>query len=164
MENLYILRHSNAEDLNENHKNGDFDRRLTEEGIKKTKRISSLFNKGKILLDCVLTSPYLRAKETAEHFVANLDTKPPLKEVDFLSAGASVKEISMGLISEYMKENNVLIVGHAPDLEIFLGKLVGAQNIKLKKGAIGKVVLNNSVELYGELEWLVTPKLTKCFK
>ncbi len=156
MEEIYILRHGHAQKAD----NGlnDFDRALTEEGIEKINKLSLFFNKWDVNLEIVLSSPYLRAKQTAEIFVSNLTFKPELKIVDFLGCGASCNEISRGLM-DYSLSKNVLLVGHSPDLEIFLGKLIGADRIILKKGALAKVNFENNIELSGELEWLVTPKL-----
>lgn len=161
MNEIYILRHGHAQDAN----NGldDFDRALTEEGIEKINRLSLFFNKLDANLELVLSSPYIRAKQTAEIFVSNLTQKPSIKIVDFLSCGASSKEISKGLI-EYSSNKNTLLVGHSPDLEVFLGKLIGADRIVFKKGALAKVNFENNIELSGELEWLITPKLIRTIK
>ena len=156
MQEIYILRHGHAQKAD----NGlnDFDRALTEEGVEKITKLSSFFNKLDANLEIILSSPYLRAKQTAEVFVSNLTPKPELKIVDFLGCGASCKEISRGLM-DYSSNKNALLVGHSPDLEIFLGKLIGADRIVLKKGALAKVNFGNNIELSGELEWLVIPKL-----
>ena len=161
MQEIYILRHGHAQ----NTANGlnDFDRTLTEEGIEKINKLSLFFNSLNISLEFVLSSPYVRAKQTAEIFISNLTSKPDLKIVDFLSCGASSKEISRELM-EYSSSKNLLLVGHSPDLEIFLGKIVGAERITLKKGALAKVSFENSIEMSGELEWLITSKLVKKIK
>lgn len=163
MEEIYILRHGEAEDINECKTHSDFDRKLTEEGKEKTIKLSKLFNKLNEDIDLILTSPYIRAKETAEIFSGNFSEKPTLKTVDFLSSGTSSKDIVKGLIS-YYSYKKIILVGHAPDMEFFLGKLIGAEKVKLKKGALAKVALNNSIELYGELEWLITPRIINKLK
>lgn len=160
METIFILRHGLAEDLNDKQIKSDFDRNLTEEGKEKTQNLSLLFNKLKEEVDVVLSSPYNRSKQTAEIFVNSLSPKPILKIVDFLSCGASSKDIARGLLP-YSSKSKIVLVGHAPDLEMFLGKLIGASRIKLKKGALAKINLNNSIELAGELEWLITSKIVK---
>lgn len=161
MQEIYILRHGHAHNIG----NGlnDFDRALTDEGIEKINKLSLFFNKLDTKLELILSSPYIRAKQTAEIFVSNIDPKPDLKIVDFLGCGASSKEISRGLM-EYSSCKNLLIVGHCPDLEIFLGRLIGAERVALKKGALAKVNFENNVEISGELEWLITPKLVKTIK
>ena len=163
MQEIFILRHSQAEDTSEGQVKNDFDRKLTEEGKLKTKKIGLFFNSLEEDVNLVLSSPYLRAKETAEIFVDNLTPKPDLQIVDFLSCGAGSRDIAKGLLS-YSSHKKLTLIGHAPDLEVFLGKLIGAERVKLKKGALAKVVLNNSIELAGELAWLVTPKLIKSLK
>lgn len=163
MQEIFILRHGHAEDLNNTIHKNDFDRALTEEGKLKITKLSFFFNKLDENLDLILSSPLKRAKETAEFFLKNLDVKPEFKIVDFLSSGVSCKEIVKGLLP-YNSLSKVLLIGHAPDLELFLGKLISANSVKLKKGAMAKVILDNGIELSGELEWLITPKLIKRFK
>lgn len=163
MQEIFILRHAQAEDLSDNSEKTDFERKLTNEGEIKTKKLGLFFNSLEEEVNLVLSSPYIRAKQTAEIFISFLNPKPELKVVDFLASGASIKEIASSLLP-YTLNNKIILVGHAPDLEIFLGKLVGAERIKLKKGAIAKVTLNNSVELSGELVWLIIPKLLKKIK
>ena len=163
MQELFVLRHGQAEDLNTNHPKNDFDRHLTEDGKEKIQKLGLFLDKLAEDIDLILSSPLIRAKETAETILSNLSMKPELKIVDFLSAGASSKDISKGLL-QFSSTNNILLVGHAPDLEMFIGKLVGAERIKLKKGALAKISLSSSIELSGGLEWLLTPKIVKKFK
>jgi len=163
MEDIFILRHGLAEELGENQAKTDFDRKLTEEGKDKINKLGLFFDKTEENITLVLSSPYLRAKETAEIFTNSLDPKPELKIVEFLSPGSSSKEIAKGLV-QFSSHKKVLIVGHIPDLELFLGKLISAERIKLKKGALAKVSLENAIELSGELVWLITPKLIRKFK
>ena len=163
MQELFILRHAQAEDLNKGQNKNDFERALTEEGIERTKKLGLLFEKLKEDINIVLSSPYIRAKTTAEIFANNLLVKPELKIVDFLACGASCRDIAKGLLP-YSSFNKIVLVGHSPDLELFLGKLISTERIKLKKGAMAKVILNNSIELSGELEWLITSKIVKKLK
>ena len=163
MQEIFILRHGKAEDLNEATHSSDFDRNLTPEGKEKIERLSVFFNSLKEESSMVLSSPYNRAKQTAETFINNVIPKPDLEIVDFLSCGTSSKDISRGLL-QYSSHNKILLVGHAPDLETFLGKIIGGIQIKLKKGALAKVTLKSNIELSGELEWLVTTKIVKKLK
>lgn len=160
MQNIFILRHGHAQELDEVQSKNDFDRSLTEEGLDKVSRIASFLNKMDENIELVLSSPFIRAKQTAEIVAKTLVPKPDLKIVDFLACGSSSREIAKGLLT-YNALNNVLLVGHAPDLEAFLGNLITAERIKLKKSALAKVSLNNGVELAGELLWLVVPKVVK---
>ena len=156
MQEIFILRHAHAED---NHKD-DFSRKLTNEGKTKTKKLGLFFNELEEQVDIILSSPVLRAKETVEILIKNLDQKPDIKIVDFLSCGSSVNDIAKGLIP-FQSMDKIMLVGHAPDLEIFLGKLIDAKKVKLKKCALAKVKLDNSFDLSGELEYLITPKIVK---
>lgn len=161
MDEIYILRHGHAEKVS--NVLSDFDRALTVEGIEKINRLGSFLNTLEVGPDIVLSSPFLRAKQTAEVLVSNLNHKPEIKIVDFLSCGASSKDISKGLL-DYSVNKSILIVGHSPDLDVFLGKLIGAGKVNLKKGALAKVNFENNIEISGELEWLITPKIIKRVK
>lgn len=160
MQTLFVLRHAIAEDLSDS--GDDFDRNLTEEGINKTKSLKEFFSELNEEVDIVLTSPYVRARQTAELFIENTNNVE-LKIVDFLALGSSSNEIIRGL-NIFNKYSKILIVGHAPDLEIFLGRLTGGNKIRLKKGALAKINLDDSIDLSGELEWLITSKLLKRLK
>ena len=164
MKEIFVLRHGKAEDISQCHSKIDFDRKLIEEGKLKATKLGKFLNKVDGDINIVISSPYLRAKETAEIIVNLFDKKPELKIEDFLSSGVSIQEISRGILDKYSEKDKILIVGHAPDLEIFLGKLIGAKSIMLKKGAIAKVILNSSIELSGELVWLITSKVIKDVK
>ncbi len=163
MNEIFILRHGKAEEAIETKSKNDFDRKLTIEGQKRTKKLGLFFNSLEESIDLVLASSYLRAKETAEIFVDNQNVKPKLEIVEFLSAGSSIREIAKGLL-DYQHINKVLLVGHVPDLELFLGKLIGAESVGLKKGALAKVVLNNNINFSGRLEWLITSLIVKNIK
>lgn len=160
MQNIFILRHGHAQELDQVQSKLDFDRSLTDEGIDKVSRIASFLNKMDENIELILSSPFVRAKQTAEIVAKTLVPKPDFKIVDFLSCGSSSREVAKGLLT-YNALNNVLLVGHAPDLEAFLGNLISAERIKLKKSALAKVSLNNGVELAGDLLWLVVPKVVK---
>ncbi len=161
MDEIYILRHGHAEQ-SESLVN-DFDRALTAEGIEKINRLGVFINSLGVNIDIVLSSPFLRAKQTAEILVSNVTPMPEIRMVDFLSCGASSKDISKGLL-DYSVNNSVLIVGHSPDLDVFLGKLIGSGKVNLKKGALAKVNFENNIEISGSLEWLVTSKIVKRVK
>lgn len=161
MQEIFILRHGHAQDIS--NELTDFDRALTEEGIEKITRLGQLFSSLNNDIQLILSSPYIRAKQTAELFHSCLTLKPELKIVDFLASGSSVNEIARGL-ANYSSLKNALLVGHCPDLEMFLGRLIGGGRILLKKGSLAKINLGNNLEMSGDLEWLLIPKIAKKLK
>ena len=116
MKEIYILRHGKAQDISKCQSQNDFDRKLTEEGIEKTKKTAKYFSTIEKKLNLIISSPYIRAKETAEIFIDNLDYKPQLEIVDFLSAGSSTNEISKGLNLNYFDKDQILIVGFTEEV------------------------------------------------
>lgn len=63
---LYILRHAIAEDRDENLYPDDSLRQLTEKGEKKMVKIAKHLKNMDVQIDLILTSPYVRAYETAK--------------------------------------------------------------------------------------------------
>ena len=80
---LYIVRHGIAIDREDPKSPVDPERFLTEEGIDKTKQIAKRVAAFKIKPDLLISSPYVRAMQTAELFAAAFDypeaKNPPLR-------------------------------------------------------------------------------------
>ena len=72
---LYFLRHAIAAEPGTRAIKSDADRPLTDEGIKKTKESLRGFKALGLTFDAVASSPYLRAKHTAEIVASGLRLK-----------------------------------------------------------------------------------------
>jgi phosphohistidine phosphatase len=127
---LYLLRHGDAEDGN----GDDAARRLTEKGERQANAAGAALASLGAEIDACLTSPRIRAAETARLACEHLhgiepETRPELSGGDFdalaLAAGRA----------------NVLLVGHEPDLSNEIARLTGA-SVKLRKG--GLAILEHS--------------------
>lgn len=138
---LYLIRHGTAQKRSTNLL--DQNRRLTNKGKKKTIKVAQKLNILEVNFDIILTSPFLRAKETAQILYEQglskkLDIFPPLnpngKIEDFLKW---LQE------SVYNDETNksVALVGHQPNLSNWTEKLLWQTSNNLiilkKSGIIG---------------------------
>jgi phosphohistidine phosphatase len=59
------------------------------------------------------------------------------------------------------QQENVLLVGHNPNLQQFLGALIASQNranIRLRKGAIARV---DGQRRPGTLQWIIDPRIIR---
>lgn len=150
---LYFLRHAEAEDARSGLADGD--RRLTPEGSEATKREAEGLRKLGLKLDLVLTSPLVRARQTAE-IVAKALGLPTPTAASQLASGCELADLR-SLLSEHADCKRVMLVGHEPDFSRMVSQLVGSASLKLKKGGIARVNADSIESGRGELEWLLTP-------
>lgn len=154
---LYFLRHGIAAEPDE-WRGSDFDRPLTSEGRTRMGREAKSISKLDLDLDCILTSPLVRAKQTAQ-IVADV-IKMSDRLVDDARLGPNFAiELLADILSERVKANAMMLVGHDPTMTKTIGRLVGGARIDLKKGGLALVRLPDLPSLNGELLWLAPPKL-----
>jgi phosphohistidine phosphatase len=157
---LYVLRHAIAVKRGTDPGLKDSDRMLTREGIRKLKLVIEAMRRLGISFDLILSSPYLRALQTAQLAAKGLGAKKKLELTDALKPESSFRE----LIEALQKRNpsSVVIVGHEPHLSGFISFLLSGKpgmSINFKKA--GLCLLSIEALRYGRcatLEWLLTPR------
>ena len=157
---LYLLRHGEAAPLGDGGITDDADRPLTETGLRQIRALAGQMQRRGIGLKAVLSSPLLRAKQTAETLVK---TGPfPALEVricDDLAFNGKPRRIAR-LLRE-LKAESVALVGHAPDLNQLAGWLIGSKKaqVDLAKGAVAHILSSEDVRKgSGALLWMLTPE------
>ena len=110
--------------------------------------------------ELVLTSPLVRARETAEGFCEAAGIDGPV-EVGWLACGADPETV-MEELRGYSEFASVAVVGHEPDLSELVGHLLGAGHgrVRMKKGAVACVRLSYGMRM-GELGFLLPPKVVR---
>ena len=157
---LYILRHGLAGDR-EAWMGSDSKRPLTEEGKKKMERIAKAMQNMKLSLDLILSSPYIRAQQTAEIVAKRLEVQDKVELNEHLACGGDQRLLMEGL-SRIGDSKNVLLVGHEPDLSTLISYLISGSErafIEMKKGGLAKLNVNGP--FYGQcaaLSWLMPPR------
>ena len=155
---LYILRHAIAVDPGTPGYADDSQRPLTPEGRKKMRRIAQGMKALELKFNLILSSPYLRAKETAEIAAEILQARPRVKFSDELAPDGNPKILIKSLTRS---PERVLLVGHEPYLSSLAGRLISGTasvNLKLKKGGLCKLTADRlTFGRCAELEWLLTP-------
>ena len=121
---IYLLRHGDAED---GEGKPDEDRELTEKGRRQADAAGRAMAVLGIRPDACLTSPKVRARDTAEIACRHLDLKPE-ETVDLRGGPFDARELAEG-------RGDALLVGHEPDMSNELARLAGGQ-LKLKKGGL----------------------------
>jgi phosphohistidine phosphatase len=158
--NLYVIRHAIAVDEGTSEYESDSERPLTDKGRKKMRQIAkSLRNLG-VEFDLILSSPYVRARETAEILADVFKMKKKLDFSDNLIPLGN-PELLITEVNEKYPVNSLAVVGHEPHLSTLMGLLV-AENAKidvtLKKGGVCYLSADDlHQEHRATLEWLLTP-------
>lgn len=158
---LYIVRHGIAIDREDPKCPPDPDRYLTEDGIEKTKRVAKAVEALGITADVLISSPYVRAMQTAEIFAAAFHySKQKIRHSDLLLPGAEPSLFFRELAKD-KHSSAVFVFGHAPHLdELIAAALTTKHNITtLKKSGVAALTLKRISPPNGQLLWLSTPKL-----
>lgn len=154
---LYFLRHGIAAEPDE-WRGSDFDRPLTCTGRTRMAREAKGLAKLDLSLDYIITSPLLRAKQTAQIVAEANKINDRLVEDARLGASFDV-ELLADILVEHGRANAIMLVGHNPTMTLTIGRLVGGARIDLKKGGLALVKLPDPRSLDGELLWLAPPQL-----
>jgi phosphohistidine phosphatase len=154
--NLYFLRHAIAVPRGTPGFK-DENRPLTKDGVRKMKEVARGMRALKLRLDRIVTSPWLRAKQTAE-----IVAKTFHQEVEIWRS-LIPSEDPRQLIAALRKssDENLLLVGHEPHLSQFISVLISGgpdTQIEFKKG--GLCMVSSDDLIYGQcatLHWLLAP-------
>ena len=160
---LYIVRHGIAIDREDPNCPPDPERFLTDEGMEKTKQVAKGVAEIGAVPDLMLSSPYLRAVQTAEIFASALEqSKQKIRKSDLLLPGADPMQLFRELARE-KQASAVFIFGHAPHLDDLIATAIGSKHhvTALKKAGVALVELRRMVPPSGELVWLATPKMLR---
>jgi phosphohistidine phosphatase len=152
---LFLLRHGIAEDAGPNLR--DFDRALTEKGRSELTWIARGMRRLKITPDAVLSSPLVRARETADLVAPVLGSS--VEVVEALASGARFNAFQR-VIEAHLASEALMLVGHEPDLSDTAAALIGAHlgAVVLKKAGLIRIDLFGRAEpRAGQLRWLLAP-------
>ena len=112
---LYIVRHGIAIDREDPKSPSDPERYLTPEGLRKTREVARGFASLKISPDVFLSSPYVRAVQTAEIFAEETKfSKSKIKQTDLLLPGADPAAFFRELQRTSRSEESAICFGHEP--------------------------------------------------
>jgi phosphohistidine phosphatase len=136
---LYLFRHGHAEHETED----DAARRLTEKGERQARAAGAALAALGEQIDACLTSPKVRAADTARLACGSLPGVEPEVAPELAGGGFDALALAAG-------RGNVLLVGHEPDLSNEIARLTGGK-VKLRKGGIA--IIDGST-----LEALLRPK------
>jgi len=157
---VYLLRHGIAEDHAASGR--DADRVLTEEGKRKLQKVMDRARKAGVNPTLILSSPLVRAIETAQIAAEALEYKSEIARSNALLPNAAPRDV-WAEIRAHRDEPSILLAGHEPLFSQTVAYLLGSTRamVEFKKGALIRVDFAAlGAEPRGVLEWMLTPKVS----
>lgn len=157
---LYFIRHGDAYEFGDPRWPNDQDRPLSPEGEQEVKLVAEAIGRLASPVDQVISSPVLRAKQTAEIVIAEVGWPEPILIEEI--AGRSPAEMLESLIP-WKEAAALAVVGHAPTLPDLASYLLNGseehESVDMKKGAALCLSFEGTPTAGGAvIEWLIVPK------
>lgn len=143
---LILIRHAQAEPMDPKLHADDAARPLTRKGKAVHKKIAAALKRMGHDPHCIVTSPKLRARKTAEITARAFKLKRAL-EVHPALGDAYAPAVLIRLLRRF-RDKTVICVGHEPDLSHFAGLLIGAKTaswIKLETSGVLVIYFDSAV-------------------
>jgi phosphohistidine phosphatase len=158
--NFLLIRHADALPIEESAGMSDADRPLTDKGRSQCETLATMLKRGGVTLGTVVTSPYLRARQTADELLKNwTEPKPDLDVCEHLACGGKEKKLSRFLRT--LETDSVTLIGHMPDLAIYTAWLIGSKKAQIGLAKAGVAFVESETgpqKGAGTLTWLLTPE------
>ena len=161
---LYLIRHGLAEERGPAWPD-DNKRPLSDHGISRLRRAGRALARLGLTPDVVLTSPLVRARQTAEIVAGAFSPHPPIVNVDALVPGGAMPAVGAE-IAKHARRPHIFLVGHEPGMGELAAWLLGSRRpVEFKKGGICRIdVEGATLRGAGVMRWMVTPKILKALK
>ena len=156
---IYLLRHGIAEDSSPS--GSDADRRLTDEGREKLRRVMKRAASAGVEPSLILSSPLVRAVQTAEIAAEALKYSGKIVRVESLTPDSSPRDV-WNEIRSRDGEAAILLAGHEPLFSAATAYLLGATRsmVDFRKAALLRIDVGGTGPTpSGVLQWMLTPKL-----
>jgi phosphohistidine phosphatase len=164
--NLYLMRHGIAVVADQAGMESDSERPLTPKGVKRMRRAARGLRRLKISFDTILTSPLVRARQTADIVAETLGLEGQVEEIPELVPERSVEHLVLG-ITRFHDREHLLLVGHNPLLIRACSFFISGKDnleIELKKGGLCCIETDGlPPSAPGTLHWFLTPRQLRRF-
>ncbi|HEX7569103.1 MAG TPA: phosphohistidine phosphatase SixA [Verrucomicrobiae bacterium] len=166
--NLFLLRHGIAAERGTPGHENDFDRALTPKGKEQLRTVAAAARAMELRFDAILSSPLVRARQTAEIIAAELKLKKHLTLADELKPGGAAKKLVQKISGLKPSPENVLLVGHEPDFSELISLFITGHTgggFALRKGGLVKLEIEKlRAGKCALLAWLLTPAQMKLMR
>lgn len=156
---LYLVRHGIAEDIAP--QGGDPERRLTQQGTLRTAMVAKGLKRLGVEFGCVVSSPYARARQTAE-IIARVVNYSGEIHLDKRLVPMTRFDDACDLIREFGEYDSLLLAGHQPSMGEIIGGIVagGALIMEVKKASVTAIQVERMrPAVRGTLLWTLPPKV-----
>lgn len=157
------MRHAQAVEPSKKGFEIDSDRTLTREGKARTRQIARAMRRLELSFNIIVSSPYCRARQTAEIVAKILEAEDRIMLSNHLAPTGEAVSLIAELHRRYSYLDQVLLVGHEPYLSRLIAKLVTGQlnlAVSVKKAALVKLSMDSlRYARCARLEWLIPPKI-----
>lgn len=164
MAELYLVRHGIAAERGKEWPD-DSKRPLTHKGIARMREIVAGLETQGVELDLILSSPLVRARQTADLIHQGLGGSIPLEETATLAPGGAPSDLIAFLRERKStkKFERIALVGHEPDLGQLAAFLIGARApLIFKKGGVCRIDFERVPPVPpGQLVWFLPPKILR---
>jgi phosphohistidine phosphatase SixA len=150
---LYFLRHAEAED----EVTTDFARKLTPKGLEQADKVGKFCVRFGLVPDIILSSPVVRAEQTAKAVSKRLDDREIVVE-RWIACGMT-PDVCLESLAAYAKFDHVMIVGHEPDFSETISVLTGGSSVNIRKASLTAVDMPRLRAGAGRLEFTVPVRL-----
>jgi len=169
--NLYILRHASA-GIKRANPVVDHKRPLDKDGKRHCLQLANVLNTMKLQFDFIVSSPLKRSMQTASLVGTEMGYEAKIISSAALAPDATFAQFQK-LLREYANYENLLVVGHNPNLTAFIGSLLvpavasraivqdtsaGAVLVRLRKGSLARVSFTRGP---ATLNWLLDPRTVR---
>jgi phosphohistidine phosphatase SixA len=153
---LHLLRHAHAGDPAKWQGSDDV-RPLSEKGRLQAERLGIFLAHANFEPDAIVSSPRLRAIETARLVAAPLGVA--VRVDDALGEPLDIETLE-ALLRSWGDPRRPVVVGHDPDFSQIAADLTGIAELPVRKGALVRIDLQRPIEAgAGLLRWLLPPEL-----
>jgi phosphohistidine phosphatase len=158
---LYLVRHGLAAERGEDYPD-DSKRPLTSAGIARLRKEAKALTTLDVDFDLIISSPLVRAKQTADTLATSMPSHPEVILSDALAPAGTPAALFQEL-GRHMRKGRIALVGHEPSMGELAARLIGARTpLEFKKGGICRI----DFEVFppkgvGQLRWFVTPKMLR---
>ena len=158
---LYLIRHGIAEDRGDAWPD-DTKRPLTDRGIARLKKEARALSRLGVTFDVMLTSPLVRAKQTADAIASTFEPRPPIVTIESLAPGGTYPAVLADL-EKQTRRSRIALVGHEPGIGELAARMIGSRHaIEFKKGAVCRIDFETLPPAGpGALRWFITPKILR---
>jgi phosphohistidine phosphatase len=158
---LYLVRHAIAAEAGDKWPD-DAERPLTHAGMARMRRGAKGLSAMSAAIDVVLTSPLVRAVQTAEILARAFDPSPEIVTAPVLAPGSVPTRVAEALAT-HSKARSIALVGHEPGIGELAAWLIGARApLPFKKGGICRIdVAEWPPDRHGQLVFFATPKMLR---